>query len=134
MVTFRTYKSQVAAKKAANGMPFLRVAGVYVVAKTSTGQAFRKDKLIVLYSPSGRVVKSVNMLTTKGTARREREQRVELVRRLLLKRSGTTRAEVLRRTGWASVSMQAEARNAGLELRTEGSNPIRYFGVRRSRM
>lgn len=130
MLTFRSFRSQAAAKKAANGMPFLRVGGRYLAAKGAKGKAFKNQNLIVLYSPSGRIVKSFDMSAAMAKGSRERELRIEVVRRLLRKRGGTTRAEVTKKTGWSAVSMQAAARNAGLRLKVKGSNPKRYFGVR----
>lgn len=110
-------------------MPFLRVGSHYLVARGAKPQAFKNQKLVVLYSPTGRIVKSFDMSTAMEKSGRERELRIELVRRLLRKRGGTTRAEVIRRTGWSSVSMQAAARSAGLRLKTKGTFPMRYFGV-----
>ena len=129
MLTFRSFKSQAAAKKAANGVPFLRVGSQYLVARGAKQAAFKNRKLIVLYSPTGRIVKSFDMSAAMEQGSRERELRVELVRRLLRKRSGTTRAEVIKKTGWSAVSMQAAARSAGLKLKIKGTNPMRYFGV-----
>ena len=129
MIRFISYKSQAKAKKAANGMPFLRIGDRYLAAPNAPGRAFRSQKLLVLYYPSGRVFKSINMSAAMKKRGRTRELRTELVRRLLRKPGGTTRAEVIQRTGWASVSMQAGARSDGLTLKVEGTNPKRYSGV-----
>ena len=83
--------------------------------------------MLAIYSPNGRIVKTFDL--SKAMKKRERELRLELIRRLLRKKGGTTRDEVKRRTGWRAVSMQAAAKAAGLVLKTKGTNPIRYFGL-----
>lgn len=52
------------------------------------------------------------------------------VRRLLLRKSGVTRAEILAATGWPSVSVQAMAKNCGLKLTKtkEKGSVTSYFG------
>jgi hypothetical protein len=129
MLKFRSYKTEAAAKKAANGTPYVRLAGRYFAAPRATPKDFATQRLVVLYSPTGRIVKSFNM--SAAMKRREREQRIELIARLLRRKRGTTREEVKGRTGWRAVSMQAMAREAGLRLTKRGTNPVRYFGARR---
>ncbi len=131
MIRFKFFKNQAAAKKAANGMPFLRAGGRYLAAPGAKEKAFKSQKLLVLYSPSGRIVASFNISAAMKKGGRARELKTELVRRLLRKRGGTTRAEVLRKTGWSAVSMQDAARHVGLRLKIKGANPMRYFGVSR---
>lgn len=53
-----------------------------------------------------------------------------IVAALLLRKSGTTNAEILEVTGWPSVSVPGQAKAAGLTLRKEKvpGKPTRYFG------
>lgn len=52
------------------------------------------------------------------------------IAKLLLRPIGCTRQEILDLTGWASVSVQQQARTAGIGLRIEGTRGnMRYFGV-----
>jgi hypothetical protein len=52
------------------------------------------------------------------------------IKRLLLRKNGCTRKDVLAATGWVAVSMQAMAKACGLKLRQEKvkGTPISYFG------
>lgn len=52
------------------------------------------------------------------------------VSRLLQRKNGATRAEILEATGWPTVSVQALAKNCGLELsqEKEKGSTTRYFG------
>jgi hypothetical protein len=127
MLKFRSYKTEAAAKKAANGTPYVRLAARYFAAPRATPKDFATQRLVVLYSPTGQIVKSFNM----SAAMKKREQRIELIARLLRRKRGTTQEEVKRRTGWRAVSMPAMAREAGLRLTKRGTKPVRYFGVRR---
>lgn len=53
------------------------------------------------------------------------------VKRLLLRKGGCTRKEILETTGWPTVSVQAMAKSAGLKLRVEKvkGKPMQYFGT-----
>lgn len=53
------------------------------------------------------------------------------IKRLLERKSGVTRAEVLAATGWKAVSMQQMAKACGLKLRQEKEKGkrISYFGT-----
>ena len=58
---------------------------------------------------------------TNGTVKNE--QIIKLMRRT----NGVTRAEVLELTGWAAVSMQQQAKAAGVRLKIDKSaRPFRY--------
>lgn len=56
--------------------------------------------------------------------------KLAIVAALLLRKSGTTNAEILEVTGWPSVSVPGQAKAAGLTLRKEKvpGKPTRYFG------
>lgn len=55
---------------------------------------------------------------------------VEKIAALLLRPDGCTRQEILDLTGWSSVSVQQQARAAGIGLRIEGGRGnMRYYGV-----
>jgi Protein of unknown function (DUF3489) len=56
--------------------------------------------------------------------------KTELVAGMLKRKDGCTGAEVLKATGWPTVSMPAQAKAAGLKLRKEKAKgePTRYFG------
>lgn len=58
--------------------------------------------------------------------------KLAIVADLLLRQEGTTRAEAMAATGWPSISMQDNARQLGLVLRsTRGfGGTLRYFGAR----
>jgi hypothetical protein len=58
--------------------------------------------------------------------------KLAIVAGLLLREEGTTRAEAMAATGWPSISMQDNARQLGLVLRsTRGfGGTLRYFGAR----
>jgi hypothetical protein len=46
---------------------------------------------------------------------------------MLRRKNGVTRDEVLKETGWAAVSMQQQARAAGIKLKVDDSQlPYRY--------
>lgn len=57
--------------------------------------------------------------------------KLAIVRDLLLRAEGTTRAEAMAATGWPSISMQDNARQAGLQLRSVRGygGTLRYFGT-----
>jgi hypothetical protein len=57
--------------------------------------------------------------------------KTEAVAKLLQRPQGCTNAEVLKTTGWPTVSMPQQAKAAGLTLRKEKvkGEPTRYFGV-----
>jgi hypothetical protein len=62
---------------------------------------------------------------TNGTAHKAKsEQIIKLMRRS----SGVTRAEVLKLTSWGAVSMQAQAKAAGVKLKIDKS--VRPFVYR----
>lgn len=49
---------------------------------------------------------------------------------LLLRPDGCTRQDILKLTGWAAVSVQQQAKAAGIGLRIEGTRGnMRYFGI-----
>lgn len=53
-----------------------------------------------------------------------------LIGQLLLRKEGCTTADVLKATGWPSVSMPAQAKMVGLKLRKEKEGKVtRYYGV-----
>lgn len=56
--------------------------------------------------------------------------KLEAITALLLRKSGTTNAEILEVTRWPSVSVPQQAKAAGLKLRKEKvtGEPTRYFG------
>ena len=58
--------------------------------------------------------------------------KLAIVAELLLREQGTTRAEAMAATGWPSISMQDNARQLGLVLRTARGfgGTLRYFGAR----
>lgn len=54
------------------------------------------------------------------------------VKRLLLRKNGATRADILGATGWPSVSVQQIAKNTGLKLRAEKDEKTKrmvYYGT-----
>jgi hypothetical protein len=53
------------------------------------------------------------------------------VKKLLLRKNGCTRKEILEMTGWPSISVQAISRNCKLKLRKEkvAGEPTKYFGT-----
>lgn len=61
---------------------------------------------------------------------RNGRSKVNVIGDLLLKPEGTTTAEILATTGWPSVSVPAQAKMAGLTLRSEKvkGEPKRYWG------
>lgn len=55
-----------------------------------------------------------------------------LVRKLLVRKKGCTRSEVLKATRWPAVSMQTMARSTGLHLlviKKRQGQPAQYFGA-----
>jgi hypothetical protein len=53
-----------------------------------------------------------------------------MVGQLLLRKEGCTTADILKATGWPSVSVPAQAKAVGLGLRKEKDGKVtRYFGV-----
>lgn len=56
--------------------------------------------------------------------------KLAIVGALLLRKNGTTSAEILEATQWPSVSVPQQAKAAGLTLRKEKTpgKPTRYFG------
>ena len=88
MLKLRPYPTGAAARKAANGTPYLRIAGRYYAIRGATPRTFVRQRLMVLYSPTGRIVKSIDL--SIAMRKRARELRLELVGRLLRKKSGTT--------------------------------------------
>jgi len=55
----------------------------------------------------------------------------EKIAALLQRKAGVTRAEILKLTGWPTVSVQAVAKACGLKLRKEKTpgEPTRYYGT-----
>ena len=73
--------------------------------------------------------KAAKAKTTNGHAGPRGEKTLEIAR-LLQRKNGVTRAEILEYTGWPSVSVQAMAKAAGLKLSKskEKGSPTSYFG------
>ena len=73
--------------------------------------------------------KAAKAKTTNGHAGPRGEKTLEIAR-LLQRKNGVTRAEILEYTGWPSVSVQAMAKAAGLKLTKskEKGSPTSYFG------
>lgn len=67
---------------------------------------------------------------TKRASTGPRGDKTLEIKRLLLRKNGCTRKDVLASTGWKAVSMQAMAKACGLKLRQEKvkGTPISYFG------
>lgn len=59
-----------------------------------------------------------------------RGEKTLAVKAMLERKTGVTRAQILEKTGWPSVSVQVLAKNCGLKLRLEKvkGKPITYFG------
>ena len=73
--------------------------------------------------------KAAKAKATNGHAGPRGEKTLEIAR-LLQRKNGVTRAEILEYTGWPSVSVQAMAKAAGLKLSKskEKGSPTSYFG------
>ena len=73
--------------------------------------------------------KAAKAKTTNGHAGTRGEKTLKIAR-LLQRKNGVTRAEILEYTGWPSVSVQAMAKAAGLKLSKskEKGSPTSYFG------
>lgn len=58
-----------------------------------------------------------------------RGEKVLAIGKMLARKTGVTRAEVLEKTGWKAVSMQQQAEALGVKLRMEKEqgSPTRYF-------
>jgi hypothetical protein len=55
--------------------------------------------------------------------------KTEKIYKLLTRKSGCTRAEVLEATQWPAISIQKISETLGLKLRKDGANrPYRYYG------
>lgn len=76
-------------------------------------------------------VKSAKTKTAKGKrAGGKSQSKTAMVGQLLLRKEGCTTADILKATGWPSVSVPAQAKAVGLGLRKEKNGKItRYFGV-----
>lgn len=71
------------------------------------------------------VAKKTAAPKANGTAHKKAKS--ELIAALIRRTNGCTREEVLKLTGWASVSMQAQAKAAGIKLRIDkATRPFRY--------
>lgn len=55
--------------------------------------------------------------------------KLEIVVKLLKKAGGTTSAEVLKETGWPSVSMPQQARAAGIEIKKEKIDGVTRYSA-----
>jgi hypothetical protein len=64
-----------------------------------------------------------------GAARGPRGEKSKEIVRLMQRKNGVTRAEVLEYTGWPALSFQAFAKSAGVRMRKEKvkGEPTRYF-------
>lgn len=64
-------------------------------------------------------------------AKAPRETKAALVADLLQRPAGCTGADILKATGWPTVSVPQQAKAAGLKLRKEKTKgePTRYFGA-----
>lgn len=69
----------------------------------------------------------------KGPRKMRRDSKVYVIGDLLLRSEGCTAQDVMKLTGWPSVSMPAQAKLAGLTLRKEKTKgqPTRYWGNRK---
>jgi hypothetical protein len=85
-----------------------------------------KAKAKTKVQPKGEKAKS----TKKAEPAVRAGSKVHLVAGLLTRKEGCTNEEVLKATGWPSVSMPQQAKAAGLSLRKEKEKgkPTRYFG------
>ena len=74
--------------------------------------------------------KSVTAAPEKVGKMRAGKTKNTIIAALLLRKSGTTGAEILAATNWPSVSVPGQAKAAGLKLRKEKvqGKPTRYFG------
>lgn len=76
--------------------------------------------------------KSVNAAPEKVGKMRAGKTKNAIIAALLLRKGGTTNAEILAVTFWPSVSVPQQAKAAGLKLRKEKvqGKPTRYYGSR----
>ena len=122
-------KAAVAALKKAGAKPAslgaspfdLKKAGAKVKAETQESDVSKKTKT----APK----KAAPKKAVNGDGPRE-GSKTSLVADLLKRKTGCTGAEVLKATGWPTISMPAAAKAAGLKLRKEKAKgePTRYFG------
>jgi Protein of unknown function (DUF3489) len=75
--------------------------------------------------------KTMRKKTKAANGKRKRGNKTERIMALLKREQGCTRAEVLKATGWPSISMPATAKAAGLKLKREKAKgqPTRYYAA-----
>lgn len=111
-------KAKVAAKKAADKE---KAAAAKLKAKEAKAKA--KEKAAAAKEKAK---------AKKSTAPKEpRGEKTMEIKRLLMRKNGCNRKEILEATGWVAVSVQAMAKACGLKLRQEKEKgkPIQYFGT-----
>jgi hypothetical protein len=95
----------------------------------------RKVEVVTLPSKKAATTKArtpVAAPTTKPAARNglpKAGSKTEKIYKLLTRKSGCTRAEVLEATQWPAISIQKISETLGLKLRKDdASRPYRYYG------
>jgi len=95
----------------------------------------RKAEVVALPSRKAAVAKArtpVAAPTTKPATRNGLPKvgtKTEKIYKLLTRKSGCTRAEVLEATQWPAISIQKISETLGLKLRKDDANrPYRYYG------
>jgi len=73
--------------------------------------------------------RTIQKKAARAARYRRQKTKTDLIKNLLLRTKGCTTAEVLKATGWPSVSMPYQAKAVGLKLRKDKvGNISRYFG------
>jgi hypothetical protein len=73
---------------------------------------------------------SVKAAKAKGAKSAGKQTKTALIATLLMNPKGCTTADILKATGWPSVSVPQQAKAVGLKLRKEKDGKVtRYFGV-----
>ena len=92
-------------------------------------KATKEPKTAKPKAAKAKAPKAAKAKATNGHAGPRGEKTLEIAR-LLQRKNGVTRAEILEYTGWPSVSVQAMAKAAGLKLSKskEKGSPTSYFG------
>lgn len=132
----KAIKAELATPRKATVLPAAggSAAALRKAIKGSTAPKVAKKEAAVKTKPQkaakpAQAQKAVKVATAK-TKPASGKTKLEAITALLLRKAGTTNAEILAATQWPSVSVPQQAAAAGLKLRKEKvkGKPTRYYG------
>jgi hypothetical protein len=103
----------------AGGAGYIIEAGSNVPSASALGTAEKEPTVAKIKAKTKRTPKAKAVTNGNGHNGPRKGSKMEVLYRMLIRKSGCTRAQVLSETGWKAVSLQQIATGLGLKLRQE---------------